>query len=172
MSLWNGSLHPQPLPGLIERSFRLWLKKPQTTEHLPYTHTVALFTAAHYSSGHLFLSHASIDMVSFDGVYFMLFKAPSSPEEPSQWTDFAYPTIVEPSVTDVTFQTKNVIISGLCSGISGNVASFPSTRRVVLGSRDQVFVMLGFPDVTLWPETGTEVAMSLTGILTPTSPAR
>jgi hypothetical protein len=153
------------LPGLVERSFVLDVKKPSVDQ--PYSHAVPLFTAKHYSSGHLWLSNVTLDIYSLSGVYFVLFKAPALSDRVDQWCNFDFPTKEVPVAIDVTLQSRNVILAGLCSGNNGPVTSYRSSLRVSLGSRDQVFVMLGFPTTSLWDKEGTSVAMSLTGILTP-----
>jgi hypothetical protein len=167
------SNHTSPLSGLIERSFVLTLAKPEDAQ--PYTHTVPLFMAKHFSSGHLWFSKANLDIYSLTAIYFALFKAPSDPAsdaEPSRWSSFVYPTSDHPIALDVTLHTKNVILTGVCSGVNGPVTSYSSSLRISLGSRDQVFVMIGFPSTEQWPAMGASVAMSLTGELSPYIPHR
>jgi hypothetical protein len=151
------------LPGLVERSFVLDIQKPKVDQ--AYSQAVPLFTAAHYSSGHLWFSNVTLDIYSLSGVYFVLFKAPALADRVSDWCNFEYPTKLRPAVLEVTLQSRNVILAGLCSGTDGQTTSYHSSMRISLGSRDQVFVMLGFPNTALWLSTGTSVAMSLTGIL-------
>jgi hypothetical protein len=153
------------LPGLIERSFVLNLDKPLQPQ--PYTHTVPLFTAKNFSSGHLWFNRVSLDMYSLIAIYFALFKAPALEGDPSHWSNFVYPTSDAPIALDVTLQTKNVILTGVCSGVNGPVTTYVSSMKISLGSRDQVFVMIGFPSTEQWPDTGASVAMSLTGELAP-----
>jgi hypothetical protein len=154
-----------PLPGLVERSFVLTVLKPD--QPVPYTHTVPLFVAKHFSSGHIWFNNVTLDIYSLSAVYFVLFRAPAFDDDVSHWCNFVYPTGSSPAVLDVTLQSKNVILAGVCSGINGPVTTYESSLRISLGSRDQVFVMLGFPSTDQWPDTGTSVAMTLTGVLTP-----
>jgi hypothetical protein len=151
------------LPVLVERSFVLNILKPKVP--VPYSQSVPLLTAKTFSSGHQFFSDVTLDIYSLSGVYFVLFKSSATADRPERWSDFKFPTADSPAVTDVTFQTRNVILAGVCSGINGPVTTYRSGLRVALGSRDQVFVMLGFPTTELWPDPGTSVAMSLTGLL-------
>jgi hypothetical protein len=104
------------------------------------------------------------------GVYFVLFKVAAPTNDPERFTDFVFPTITASSVGNVTFRTKNVLLTGLCSGIEGPITSYTVGRTIALGSRDQIFVMLGFPDVQLWNPPGVIVSMSLTGLLSTVSP--
>jgi hypothetical protein len=154
----------------VERSFVLDVRKPSIDQ--PYSQAVPLFTAKNYSSGHLWFTNVTLDIYALSGVYFVLFKAPALSDHVDQWCNFDFPTKEVPSVLDVTLQSRNVILAGLCSGTDGQPTSYHSSMRISLGSRDQVFVMLGFPNTALWDPTGTSVAMSLTGILTPTSSPR
>jgi hypothetical protein len=154
-----------PLPGLVERSFVVNIPKPKIDQ--PVSTPVGLLVAQRYSSGHLWLSNLALDIFSLSGVYFVLFKSPALPNAVDRWVNFDYPTKIAPAVTEVTLQTRNVILAGVCSGSTGQPTSYHSSLRVSLGSRDQVFVMLGFPNSALWDDTGTSVAMCLTCVLTP-----
>jgi hypothetical protein len=156
-----------PTCVMIERSFVLDVEKPKVDQ--PYKQTVPLFTCADHSSGHLWFSNITLDIFALSGVYFALFKAPASSTRPDEWTSFVYPTKPMPAVADVTVHTRNIILSGVCSGSTGQVTSYHSSLRVCLGSRDQVFVILGFPNSGLWEPSATSVAMSLTGLLSPLS---
>jgi hypothetical protein len=156
------------IPGLIERSFVLNVPKPSVGQ--PYEHTVPLFTARAFSSGHLWFRRINLDIYSLTAIYFALFRAPANATDDSdvsRWSNFVYPTSTHPIALDVTLQPKNVILTGICSGVNGPVTSYSCPLKVSLGSRDQVFVMIGFPSTDQFPETGASVAMSLTGELSP-----
>jgi hypothetical protein len=162
--------HEAPLPGLLERSFVINLPKPEVDR--PVQASVGLFVAQRYSSGHLWFSNVTLDIFSLSGVYFALFKCPALPDAVDRWVNFDYPTKTIPAVSEVTLQTRNVILAGVCSGSTGQVTSYHSSLRISLGSRDQVFVMLGFPNSALWEKSGTSVAMCLTGVLSPSHSTR